>query len=600
MSDGNAAYKTHDYTDAVTDFTAAASQLTGVEQAKAYYKLGLSYHKEGDSSDAATAFLHAQSIDPTLSFASSPDKFRHMLAEVQGVGSGATTPLTSTSAVGTTDPVANALTAQTVYVDPSMLSAVNSTTLAGAAESDVNSADMAGCPLAGVIPESKTLVKIAIVNKIPPTARSAGEYASELHKYLNLGSNAVIVVGEHLSDGSPGGVGISTGSLSDVAQDALAAKYTSQIGSGDITGGVSALAGATAGAIDAKERIGPEIMSTVILVVIIVVLVMLYSATRRKKARLESLRVPLMTLKENVLQNIQYIDNYSDVLPKNNADTDQVRAYRQAAEAKYEQAEKIINKATDESELYRAQTTLDKANADLTRARQYLDKATGGASAIPGDEAVRPAGIPATTAEAQQVPHEQRGVSFFSSQPAPLSGLVPVSLNIDGSTRTVMATPEEAEQIRLGQIPPVRAFNDGGRMVPWYSFQNYDPYRDYYHYQNNGWGGFGSGAVAGFIGAELMDSLLRPNYYGGWNSPYGYSPGFDGFGGWNNYNYGSGYDQGFFNGEQNANQFAFLDQYNQPPQDNYGGSSFMGSGYDTSDYGNSGGSSFVGGGGDNS
>jgi hypothetical protein len=206
------------------------------------------------------------------------------------------------------------------------------------------------------------------------------------------------------------------------------------------------------------------------------------------------------------------------------------------------------------------------------------------------------------------VPQEQRGVSFFSSQPAPVSQLQPVTLNIDGQQKTVMATPQEAAMIQRGQIPPVRSFNVGGQNVPWYAYQNYDPYDDYWTYQNNGWRGVAGGAIAGFIGAEVLDSLFHPHPYwgGGWYSPYAYGPGWDTWGGWNDYNYGGyggygqGYDQGFVQGEmqERAQDYAFRDNYTNPPTDNnFGGASFMGNspGYDTTNYGNSGGSSFMGG-----
>ncbi len=574
LADGNAAYKSGDFATAVQDFQQAVSVSSGVEQAKAYYKLGLSYRKEHDNSDALAAFKHASSVDPSLSFASSAAKFEEMEAKVGG-GSQSQ----GTSASGSTDPVAIALSASHVYIEPSLQPYVNATTLAQAAEND-----------------DHTDVKIAILNTLPAGDGTPEQYAQTLHDYLNLGSSALILVAERQANGTPGGVAVSAGTLTSAEETSLAQKYVAQIGSGQITAGVSALSAATTSEIDSKERRIPDMVMTFVLVALVICGILIYAAGRRKKAEMNAFRIPLNTLRDNVLQNIQYIDNYADVLPKNNANTDQVKAFRQAAEAKFEQADKIMIKATDMSELYRAQSILDKANADLSKGRQFLDRATGGASKIPGDEAVRPPDLPSSPAEARQIPEQQRGVSFFSSQPAPLSGLVPVTLEINGQNRTVMATPEEADQIRMGRIPSVRAFNDNGRMVPWYNYQNYDPYRDYYQYQNQGWGGFGSGAVTGFIGAELLGSLFQPHYYGSWYSPYGYSPGFGGFGGWNSIGYDNSYDQGYFAGEQQANNYAFQDGFNQPAADASGGASFLGSGYDQSDYNSSGGSSFMGGG----
>ncbi len=61
-------------------------------------------------------------------------------------------------------------------------------------------------------------------------------------------------------------------------------------------------------------------------------------------------------------------------------------------------------------------------------------------------------------------------------------------------------------------MPQVLAFQQGGRYIPWYEYNGYDPYNDYWRYENAGWGGFGPGLVAGFVGAELMDDLLMPSY----------------------------------------------------------------------------------------
>ena len=97
---------------------------------------------------------------------------------------------------------------------------------------------------------------------------------------------------------------------------------------------------------------------------------------------------------------------------------------------------------------------------------------------------------------------------------------MPVKIVIDGQQRTVMATPAEAADIQRGSLPPVRSFTVGGQTVPWYAYQQYDPYRDYWAYQNLGWSTFAGDVVAGFIGAELFNSVLAPcSYYGGWSSP---------------------------------------------------------------------------------
>ena len=587
LDDGSAAYDAKDYATAQRDFHQATQQTTGTEQAKAYYKLGLTYHKLKQDTQAVQAFQQAQKIDPSLSFASSPDKFQQNLARSQAAAGGlvqsprASTPSfprTATRELLAGDPASVALSASNVYVDPALQTVADPTKLEAAAQQN-----------------SHTLVKIAVLSHLPNGSGDVITYAGRLHKYLNLNRNGLIVV----DAGPHGGVADVSTALTTDQESALAQKYVARIGAGDVSGGVTALAGDMASQINAGERFWPDVTLFIILVLIAIVAFVLYNQRRRTTAQLAYMRAPLEQLRQNVLDNIQYVDNYVDVLPKNNANSDQVRAYCQAAEAKYEQATKIMMKATDPSDLSRAQQVLDRAGADLNKARQYLDRATGGTSKIAGDSAIRPAPLPESQEQVNAVPQQQRGVSFFSSQPAPVTGLVPVTLTIDGVQRQVMATPQEAAEIQRGQIPPVRAFNVNGQNVPWYAYQEYDPYRDYWRYQNNGWGGFGGGVATGFIGAELLDTLFRPHYYGNYYSPYGYAPGFDSFGGWDSYD--SNYDRGFMAGErENAGNYAFQDQYTQPPSDAAGGASFMGgSGYDTSDYGNQsgggGGSSFLGG-----
>ena len=76
-----------------------------------------------------------------------------------------------------------------------------------------------------------------------------------------------------------------------------------------------------------------------------------------------------------------------------------------------------MERATEMSDLNRAQCLLDQAQADVGQARRYLDRATGGTGNIPGDEAMRPQPLPESQPEVTRIPANQRGVSFFSSRP---------------------------------------------------------------------------------------------------------------------------------------------------------------------------------------
>ncbi len=156
--------------------------------------------------------------------------------------------------------------------------------------------------------------------------------------------------------------------------------------------------------------------------------------------------------------------------------------------------------------------------------------------------------LPNNQPQVDAVPQDQRGVSFFSGRPAPLGALVPVTVTVGGQSRQVLATPDEAEELRQGRMPQVLAFQTGGRSLPWYAYDGYDPYRDYWRYENAGWSGYGSGIVAGFVGAELLDGMLMPAYGMGGYSPYAYAadmPGYENYANqYGNQGYGGGYDGG--------------------------------------------------------
>lgn len=394
-----------------------------------------------------------------------------------------------------------------------------------------------------------TVVKIALLARLPAYFKDRSFYAGALHKFLGLDNNALIVI--VLAPGiQHGGISIAAPNLTAVDKTNLANQYKSQI-LADPTSGTSALAYAVAGKVNGQEYSGSIIIWIVFFAIVVVIILFIAAALRRKKARLILERAPVDALRNNVLGGIEYLDNYTDILPKDNPNSAQVIAMRQDASMHYDQAIKILDRATETSDLARGQILLNQAQSEIVRGRRYLDIVTGGTGNIPGDEAMRPQPLPESAAQALSIPEAERGVSFFSGRPAPISGLIPVTINAGGQTRTVMATPEEAAAVQNGQMPPVRSFTVNGSQMPWYACNGYDPYRDYWSTQNSG-GGFGTGMVAGWIGAELIDSLFAPRWYGGWNSPYNFSPDF----GYNQGNYDSmvnnsgqfgGFDTGFGN-----------------------------------------------------
>lgn len=575
LNAGNSQYQAGQYAQAAASFQQAAGQTQGVEQAKAYYKLGNAYHKMREDAQARGAYAQAQRIDPSLSFAASPKKFMQALGRVSGgasAGRGRAGAANGSPQSGL-DPVFQTLSSSHVYVDPR---------LRGINERQLEQAAMQGNE------NPHTFVDIAMLRTLPPRYRSLGDYAGVLHSGLNLGKNGLVVV---VFSGPSAGAYVVTGELGRAEDARLARQYGAAVVR-DPTAGTAGLAEAVARDVNSHEYRSAVVVWIVFLIIVVAIAVLVASASRRRKQRLALSREPVDALRANVLSGIEYLDGYADVLPKNNPDTDQVRAFRQAADAKYEQAVKVLDRATEVSDIQRAQGLLSGAQSDVQQARRYLDRATGGTGNIPGDDAVRPQPLPETEQQVQAVPADQRGVSFFSSQPAPLGALVPVTVTVNGQSRQVLATPQEAEELRQGRMPQVRAFNVNGQYVPWYEYNTYDPYRDYWQYQNAGWGGFGGGAVAGLIGAELLGDLFAPRGYG-----YG---GF-GYGGYGGSPFAFSPDNDYYRGYYDAAQqdraagSGFGDYGNQG-YDSGGGTSFMtndGPGYDTQNYDSGGGTSFM-------
>jgi len=110
--------------------------------------------------------------------------------------------------------------------------------------------------------------------------------------------------------------------------------------------------------------------------------------------------------------------------------------------------------------------------------------------------------LPESQKDVDAIPAENRGVSFFTSRPLPLNRLAEVAVVVGEREHVVLATPQEADQVAAGQTPRIRAFTVGGSTVPWYAWERYDPYRDYWTAMKQEWRGFSDGAIACTIAAE--------------------------------------------------------------------------------------------------
>ena len=476
------------------------------------------------------------------------------------------------------DPAYLALISGNVYVDPSITHGIDAAALQQASSQSQDN--------------PHTPVKIVILRSLPPAflanvqqaaardpafaakvrGRTQEFYTFRLHKTLNLDKEPLIVV---TLLGPNTGPTLWTTALDAAARDELQKKYTPLVNQNPQDGTV-ALAQATASAINSKEYRSTAWLWIVFLIVVAGIAALIVSAGRKKRASLAAARPPVDALRENVLQGIEYLDNYGAVLPKNNPDSDLTRAYRQGASAKYEQAVKILDRATEMTDLGRAQALLTQAQADVQSARSAQDQALGNTANIPGDDALRPPPLPDSQRAVDAVPASQRGVSFFSGRPAPLGSLVPVTLTLGSQSRQVLVTPDEADELRQGRMPEVRAFESGGQSVPWYAYNGYDPYRDYWRYENSGWGSV-NGFLAGYVAADLLGGLLMPSYGMGY-SPYAFATDMPSYQqSYSDPGFGGGGYGGDFGGGSGVTDASGFDATGYDPQS-------MSSGFDTSGF----------------
>ena len=461
-----------------------------------------------------------------------PKRFWISLAAVSMLSATAIPSRAQTAKVLQNDPVYQALSAGNVYVDPS-----------------INGIDVPALQEAALQQQENphTWVKIAISTHEPHGFRTPNAYAHELHSELQLGKHILILVLMN-SPTKFTDVLVAPG-LSSGEERSLAAAAAHNI-SINPTQGVVALANEAAGATNSHEYKGSIILWILFLIVVIALVLAVSNASRKRKAQLAAARVPISALRNSVLSGIERLDSETPVLPKNNPDSDEILALRQSSAMRYEQAVKILDRATELTDLSRAQSLLRGASADQEQAAALINFVEGKATTRPADRRAD-VDLPQTPEEAAQIPQAQRGVSFFSSRPAPLSALVPVTVTIGGQSRQVLVTPDEAQQMRNGQMPSVRVFYDHGQPVPWYAYSGYDPYNSYWYAQSNMW----NGIAVGMLAADLMQPMWISDYnygpyaaftdnpmYQNYDGGYGMGGGFGDPG----YGYGDGYANGGF------------------------------------------------------
>lgn len=353
------------------------------------------------------------------------------------------------------DAVVDALTRADVYVAPGMEEVVD------AAQLQRVSNDL-----------KPFTVKFVVV---PLSDRqSRDRWATALRRYLNIREGAVIVMVPKMAN-TRGGVSASSGVIPPKQVEAILQQHLAAFSTQGYTQGLEQLARGLRDHYVAERR--SSLLGTTALVGIPTVLVIggVAWVIRRRAREVARLKAQLQNQRAQVLEGIEYVDGYLDVLPAGE-DATRVREHRQRAAELQTQAVQLMENAKRPQDLWQAEHLLDKAQISLEKAKKYILRA-GGDTSIQVEEEPEESVAPESYISIR--PNDRTYACFFCSKPPTLSELQPVEVTVGEQTRKVWACEECAAQLRRGETPAMRVFRDGDRMRPWYENPDYDPYRDY-------------------------------------------------------------------------------------------------------------------------
>ena len=127
------------------------------------------------------------------------------------------------------------------------------------------------------------------------------------------------------------------------------------------------------------------------------------------------------------------------------------------------------------------------------------------AKAAPVAQAAAPKDpFPRTQREIDEIPPHERGASFFTSRPIPLSMLCDVAVFVGNEQYMVRATEQERDQIIEGRTPLIRAFTSHGETRPWFGWANYDPFTQYARAAAADWLWLGTDVIACWVSLEEL------------------------------------------------------------------------------------------------
>lgn len=525
FDEGKALHKEKRFAEAAVKLEQAAKESPN--DARIWWQLNFTYHQLKRDSDALAAIQKAGQIDASHAFASEAGKYEQTLADRQRqAGSGnTTTPRQNTpTQVGATGETTAGsgrgnLTQQLVNGDVFVERGMNI---------DVGK-------LRQVTQELRpSVVKIVVFNSRANSRqldREADRIRNFLKGQINQGQGYVIAA-------SRNAVVVSSPSISNSDKKQLTDQVAPLMAAGHYTDGLVNLARglvkehaprATSTSIGGTNQIptvhhGPNWFLIFLMLIIVVFVVWMALSSIRKKNAMAARREPLERLKSQIISDMNYLEENTLGLDARSAS--RVKEARIAAGTKLDEAVRIMRSARSDQDLNRAQNLLDQAQGDIARGRSAMGGVPDPAPAPSSSGYSGP--VPPVVGNVQsgqntdwdRVPQDDKGVCFFCSRPARLSELTPVTVNLGGKQQKVLACENDLATIRTGQMPQIRAFQQNGHYVPWYAYQNYDPYRDYY---NRGYGG------GSFLSDMIMLNAID-NMFWGWHHPVGW--GWGGYGGW--------------------------------------------------------------------
>jgi hypothetical protein len=293
-------------------------------------------------------------------------------------------------------------------------------------------------------------------------------WATGLRLQLNIDDGAVLVLVPKMPN-LQGGVSVSSGVLPTAQVEQVVRQHLTAFSQQGYTEGLARLARALRDRYVSERR--QRALGTVALVGIPVALVLggVGWVLRRRAQEVARLRMQLQEMRAQVLEGIEYLDGYLDVLP-DGEDATYAREHRQRAAELQSEAVQLMESAKRPQQLWRAEHLLDKAQISVEKAKKYILRAGGDTTIQVEEEPAEPLRV---------VPNDRTYACFFCSKPPTLGELQLAEVTIGEETRKVWACEECAEQIQRGDAPQVRVIRDGDHTRPWYAVPDYDPYRDY-------------------------------------------------------------------------------------------------------------------------